>query len=143
MELKDIKDLIKVINNSNVKNFEMKDNDNYIKIESGIQNAGKGLNLVTATKEVNDTKELTLEDKDIIEIKSPIVGTFYSKPAPDKESFVKVGDRVKKGDTVCIIEAMKLMNDINAEEDGEIVEVCVEDGDMVEYGQTLFKQRSE
>lgn len=141
MELKDIKDLIKVINSSNIKSFEMKNNDNYIKIESCTEKSDKGLSLVTATKEVNDTKKLTSEDKNIIEIKSPIVGTFYSRPAPDKEPFVKVGDMVKKGDTVCIIEAMKLMNDINAEEDGEIIEICVSDGDMVEYGQVLFKQR--
>lgn len=141
MELKDIKDLIKVINSSNIKSFEMKNNDNYIKIESCTEKSDKGLSLVTATKEVNDTKKLTSEDKNIIEIKSPIVGTFYSRPAPDKEPFVKVGDMVKKGDIVCIIEAMKLMNDINAEEDGEIIEICVSDGDMVEYGQVLFKQR--
>ena len=73
------------------------------------------------------------------EIKSPMVGTFYSKPSPDKEAFVKVGDKVKKGQVVCIIEAMKLMNEIEAEFDGEVVEVCLNDGDSVEYGKTLFK----
>ena len=73
------------------------------------------------------------------EIKSPMVGTFYSKPSPDKEAFVKVGDKVKKGQVVCIIEAMKLMNEIEAEFDGEVVEVCLNDGDAVEYGKPLFK----
>ncbi len=73
------------------------------------------------------------------EIKSPMVGTFYSKPSPDKEAFVKVGDKVKKGQVVCIIEAMKLMNEIEAELDGEVVEVCLNDGDAVEYGKPLFK----
>ena len=73
------------------------------------------------------------------EIKSPMVGTFYSKPSPDKETFVKVGDKVKKGQVVCIIEAMKLMNEIEAEFDGEVVEVCLNDGDAVEYGKPLFK----
>ena len=73
------------------------------------------------------------------EIKSPMVGTFYSKPSPDKEAFVKVGDKVKKGQVVCIIEAMKLMNEIEAEFDGEVVEVCLNDGDAVEYGKSLFK----
>ena len=73
------------------------------------------------------------------EIKSPMVGTFYSKPSPDKEAFVKVGDKVKKGQVVGIIEAMKLMNEIEAEFDGEVVEVCLNDGDAVEYGKPLFK----
>lgn len=69
---------------------------------------------------------------------SPMVGTFYSKPAPDKEAFVKVGDTVSSGDVVCIIEAMKLMNEIETEFSGKVVEICVEDGQAVEYGQTIM-----
>lgn len=72
-------------------------------------------------------------------IKSPMVGTFYSKPSPKAEAFVKVGDKVKKGDVVCIVEAMKLMNEVESEFDGEVVEVCCKDDEMVEYGQTLIK----
>ena len=72
-------------------------------------------------------------------VKSPMVGIFYTAPSPEAEPFVKVGSKVKKGDTLCIIEAMKLMNDVVAEEDGEIVEVCAENGSLVEFGQTLFK----
>lgn len=72
-------------------------------------------------------------------INAPIVGVFYVAPAPGKDPYVSVGKRVKKGDTVCIIEAMKCMNEIQAEEDGEIVEVLAKDGDLVEYGQPLFK----
>ena len=68
-----------------------------------------------------------------------MVGIFYAAPSPDAEPFVKVGSKVKKGDTLCIIEAMKLMNDVVAEEDGEIVEICAENGSLVEFGQTLFK----
>lgn len=71
-------------------------------------------------------------------ITSPMVGTFYSRPAPDKEAFVNVGDRVETGQVVCILEAMKLFNDVEAEISGEIVEVLVADGDLVEYGQALF-----
>ncbi|MCC5893200.1 acetyl-CoA carboxylase biotin carboxyl carrier protein [Exiguobacterium sp.] len=71
-------------------------------------------------------------------ITSPMVGTFYSRPAPDKEAFVKVGDRVEAGQVVCILEAMKLFNDVEAEIGGEIVEMLVADGDLVEYGQALF-----
>lgn len=69
---------------------------------------------------------------------SPMVGTFYAQPSPDKPAFVKVGDKVKKGQTLCIIEAMKLMNEIESEFDGEIVEVLVKSDDMVEFGQPLF-----
>lgn len=73
------------------------------------------------------------------DIKSPMVGIFYTAPSPEVEPFVKVGSKVKKGDTLCIIEAMKLMNDVVAEEDGEIVEICAENGALVEFGQILFK----
>ena len=72
-------------------------------------------------------------------IDAPIVGVFYAASAPGKAPYVSVGKKVKKGDVVCIIEAMKCMNEIHAEEDGEIVEVLVKDGELVEYGQPLFK----
>jgi acetyl-CoA carboxylase biotin carboxyl carrier protein len=71
-------------------------------------------------------------------VKSPMVGTFYSKSSPSAESYVKVGSKVKKGDTLCIIEAMKLMNEIESEFDGEITEILVKDGEMVDYGKELF-----
>ena len=74
-------------------------------------------------------------------INSPIVGVFYVAPSPDSEPYAPVGKKVKKGDTVCIVEAMKCMNEIQAEESGEIVEVLVKDGDLVEYGQPLFRIR--
>ncbi len=72
-------------------------------------------------------------------IKSPMVGVFYAAPSPDSEPFVTVGKKVNKGDVVCIVEAMKLMNEITAEQSGTISEICVNNGDIVEYGQTLFK----
>ncbi|WP_411677599.1 acetyl-CoA carboxylase biotin carboxyl carrier protein [Caproicibacter sp.] len=77
--------------------------------------------------------------QDYREIKSPMVGVFYAAPSPDSEPFIKAGSRVKKGDVLCVIEAMKLMNEVNAEQEGIIQEVCVENGQVVEYGQTLFK----
>lgn len=95
------------------------------------------------TIQVNTENNVVKEEQKCEEnykiIKSPMVGTFYSKPAPDKDAFVKVGDNIKKGQVVCIVEAMKLMNEIESEFDGEIVEVCVNDGDVVEYGTPLFK----
>ena len=75
----------------------------------------------------------------LIEVKSPLVGVFYSAPSPDSETFVSIGSQVKKGDVLCIIETMKLMNDITAEHDGEIVDICIKNGDIAEYGQVLFK----
>lgn len=73
------------------------------------------------------------------EIKSPMVGVFYAAASPDSEPYVQVGQTVKKGDTLCIIEAMKLMNEINAEESGVITEICAKNGDLVQFGQPLFK----
>lgn len=72
-------------------------------------------------------------------INAPMVGTFYKSPSPDEEAYVQVGDTVTNESTVCILEAMKLFNEIQAEVSGEIVEILVEDGQMVEYGQPLFK----
>ncbi|MBR2759238.1 MAG: acetyl-CoA carboxylase biotin carboxyl carrier protein, partial [Exiguobacterium sp.] len=89
--------------------------------------------------QVNEqTEEPTQEKASYRTITSPMVGTFYSRPAPDKEAFVNVGDRVESGQIVCILEAMKLFNDVEAEISGEIVEVLVADGDLVEFGQPLF-----
>lgn len=87
-----------------------------------------------------EVKQATKEDDQIF--KSPMVGTFYRKPSPDDPAFVKVGDSVNKGDTLCIIEAMKVMNEIQAEHSGEIIDVLLEDGESVEFGQALFKIRS-
>ena len=87
---------------------------------------------------VNVPKTSQTEEKYKI-IKSPMVGTFYASSSPDKEPFVKVGDKIHKGQVVCIVEAMKLMNEIESEFDGEIVEVCVKNEDVVEYGMPLFK----
>lgn len=75
----------------------------------------------------------------VSEVCAPMVGVFYAAPAPGAEPFVHVGSKVKKGDTLCILEAMKLMNEVVAEKDGEIVDACVNDGELVEYGRVLFK----
>ena len=95
-------------------------------------------------KKIEESKEKIVEDKkqaseDYKIVKSPMVGTFYSKSSPDAKAYVEVGSKVKKGDILCIVEAMKLMNEIESEFDGEIAEVCVKDGEMVDYGKPLFK----
>ncbi len=76
-----------------------------------------------------------------VDVCSPMVGVFYAAPAENAEPFVKVGNRVKKGQTLCIVEAMKLMNEIMAEQDGEILEICVENGQVVDYGCRLFRMK--
>lgn len=75
----------------------------------------------------------------VVEVKAPMVGVFYSSPAPDAPPYVQVGSRVKPGDVLCVIEAMKLLNEIVAETSGEIVDVCVQNAQVVEFSQTLFK----
>ena len=75
----------------------------------------------------------------LTEIKAPIVGVFYSSSSPEAEPFVKVGDAVKKGDVLCIIEAMKFLNEITAETDGTVAEICAKNGDVVEFGQVILK----
>ncbi len=91
-------------------------------------------------KIMTDEKEIiNKEDEDYNIVKSPMVGTFYLKPAPNAEQYVEVGKAVKKGDTLCIVEAMKLMNEIESEYSGTIKEILVKDGSPVEYGTPLFK----
>ncbi|MEL6552563.1 MAG: acetyl-CoA carboxylase biotin carboxyl carrier protein [Cyanobacteria bacterium J06621_11] len=80
-------------------------------------------------------------DPSLLEITSPMVGTFYRSPAPDEAAFVNVGDRIQSGQTVCIIEAMKLMNELEAEISGEIVDILVENAEPIEFGQPLMRVR--
>ena len=85
-----------------------------------------------------DVKEDTTSSNNYITVKSPIIGTFYRKPSPDKDVFVNVGDTIKEGDTLCVIEAMKLFNEIESEFSGKIVKILVEDASPVEFDQPLF-----
>lgn len=94
-------------------------------------------------KEKKDEKSCKIEDKDKFKtINSPLVGTFYTAPSPDSPSFVKQGDKISKGDTLCILEAMKMMNELTAEDDYTILEILSPEGALVEYGQPLFKVKA-
>ncbi|MCL2663019.1 MAG: acetyl-CoA carboxylase biotin carboxyl carrier protein [Oscillospiraceae bacterium] len=88
---------------------------------------------------LNTSGNPSVDFNHLIEVKSPLVGVYYSAASPDAENFVSIGSKVKKGDVLCIIETMKLMNEIIAEQDGEIVDICVKNGDIAEFGQVLFK----
>ena len=95
--------------------------------------------IVNTQKEPEVTKTQEEKDETIQCITSPMVGTFYTKASPKEKEFVKVGDAVKKGQVLCIIEAMKLMNEVESEYDGEIVEICSKNEEMVDFGKPLFK----
>lgn len=145
MEYKDIKKLMDDMGNSKIDSLDIEFPEG-IKI-SMTKNSSKGVASQTNVMEVKDapttiekniTKRESAEENYKI-VKAPMVGTFYQSSSPDQEAFVKVGDTVHKGQVLCIVEAMKLMNEIESEFDGEIVEVCVKNEDIVEYGMPLFK----
>ncbi|MBU5336974.1 acetyl-CoA carboxylase biotin carboxyl carrier protein [Intestinibacter bartlettii] len=154
MNFNEVKELISILDDSKLAYFEMENGDGYIKIDksmsrdyvsnkiqnevSTIENKEEKQDNDTASSKENITNEVKTEEG-VEFIKSPIVGTFYSKSSPDAEPFIQKGDKISKGDIVCIVEAMKLMNEINAEFDCEIVEVMAQEGKMVQYGQELFK----
>ncbi len=145
MELKKIKELVKIMEGNNIDTLELTEGDVKISLKKG--NSGINMNSNLAPSIPNIKSEIKLVENTVpdvkpeatSEIKSPMVGVFYKAPSPDAEPFVKVGSRVKKGDVLCIIEAMKLMNEIYAERDGVISEVCLNDGDVAEYSQILFR----
>lgn len=146
MEYEQIKKIINDMSQSSLSSLNIEFPDgvkiNITKENNIIQN-NVVQNQPVVKQEDTDVKSSNIEPNEKIEdaniVTSPMVGTFYTKPAPDKEDFVKVGDRVKKGQVLCIIEAMKLMNEIESEYDGQIVEICQKNEDMVDYGRPLFK----
>ncbi|MBP3801705.1 MAG: acetyl-CoA carboxylase biotin carboxyl carrier protein [Clostridia bacterium] len=114
--------------------------DVQVKAEENAVIAGSApISVPVVQKETTNSLVVTEPTENFKVVKSPMVGTFYASSAPDKDPFVKVGDKVKKGQVLCIVEAMKLMNEIESEFDGEIVEICVENEEVVEYGKPLFK----
>jgi acetyl-CoA carboxylase biotin carboxyl carrier protein len=143
MNYEEIKKLMDDMGNSKLSEIEIEFPDG-IKISMKKDNGVKLSAPVPMVQEVNSPA--VQEPADLVVqkepegnvVKSPMVGTFYSKSSPTSEPFVKVGSKVKKGDTLCIIEAMKLMNEIESEFDGEVVKVLVKDDEMVEYGKPLF-----
>jgi len=148
MDLNKIERLAEIINNKNLSEITIEENGIKITVKQTITNASLEHREVDITNKViqvknsdntnininDDTKEDTYKI-----IKSPMVGIFYGSPSPDSDFFVKVGQFIKKGDVVCIIEAMKLMNEIVSDVDGEVVDICVENGEAVSFSQTIIK----
>ncbi|MGM8213469.1 acetyl-CoA carboxylase biotin carboxyl carrier protein [Virgibacillus sp. W0430] len=109
-------------------------------VQQPVLETNKEVRSVTDEKPIEDAKETIQYDAEIV---SPMVGTFYRKPAPDSDPYVKLNSKVEESTVVCIVEAMKLFNEIEAETTGEIVEILVEDGELVEYGQPLFRVKKD
>ena len=172
MDFEKIKELIKLVDSSSLAFFELETGNDHIKMDKSLNrgisdsNSGK-LNNATAASSVNTgnvvapvnsleksevysaeeetkvEKEAPIDDANLSIITSPMVGTFYSSASPESPAFLEVGGTVSKGKVVCIIEAMKLMNEIESDYSGIVVECLAKDGDMVEYGQPLFKIKGE
>ena len=156
MDLKDIQNLIKFVAKSGASEVKLETEDVKITIKTG-SNDGKGETTyiqqiptmaaqpqipvqqqpVTTNPAPQENKAEEPDSRYVI-IKSPIIGTFYRKPSPDKDVFVEVGDTIKIGDVLCVIEAMKLFNEIESEISGKIVKVLVDDSSPVEFDQPLF-----
>ncbi len=149
MEYKEIKQLMEDMENSNLSSLDISLPDGTkINIKKDIEKnvkeyneSNKKTNIKNENNQIdftvqNNKQENEIENKNIL--KSPMVGTFYLKPSPTSAPYVEIGKEVKKGDTLCIIEAMKLMNEIESEYDGKIAKILVKDGEPVEYGTQLF-----
>jgi len=151
MKIKEIQNLIKFVAKSGASEvkLEMEDVKITIKTNDGMQPVViqepasiPQQQVVPTVQPVQPTPDVSpdplIDDNNYITIKSPIIGTFYRKPAPDKPNFVEVGDSIAEGSVLCVIEAMKLFNDIESEVSGKIVKILVDDSSPVEFDQPLF-----
>jgi len=149
MDIEKIKALTEILNAGGLSAIEVGEGETRIRIErefsaAPVQKEFAPAYLHTSATAMTpddkeDTSEKSIDFNRLVEVKSPLVGVYYAASSPDAEPFVSIGSKVKKGDVLCIIETMKLMNEIVAEQDGEIVDVCVKNGDIAEFGQVLFK----
>ena len=143
MDIRKIKKLIEMLQASDLREIEVKEGEESVRIaRGGIISPTEEYVISNQTTQAvkTSTEEIDIDDSNASgnHIKSPIVGTFYRKPAPDKPPFVEVGDHVEKGQVVCIVEAMKMMNEIKSDFSGTIKSINVEDGTPVEFDQNLI-----
>ena len=159
MNFNEVKELISIVDSSSLKNFELTlDNCNVKMSKTGapaapsvpvetitlssapVQNVAAPAAVPAANEEIKaESTPAPIEDKSGNIVKAPLVGTFYESPGPGKPVYAPVGAKVKKGDVLCIIEAMKIMNEVVSDFDGEVKEVLVQNEQLVEYGQPLFR----
>ena len=135
MNESDIRKYANLMSELGLTGLEVTENDRMVRLE---RNPSPQTAAPVQTVQVGDVPQ-SAANEDLIEISSPMVGVFYAAPAEDADPYVQVGDRVKKGQTLCIVEAMKLMNEIVAETDGQIVEICAQNGQVVDFGCPLFR----
>ena len=142
MDIRKIKTLIEMLEESNLNEIEVSQGEESVRISKSSRDTSFVSGSVNQNniEKVDSAITLNQESTDIKGnlVTAPIVGTFYRKPSPEKEPFVKVGDNVNKGDVLCIIEAMKMMNEIKSDFDGKVSAIEVEDGQPVEFGQTII-----
>jgi acetyl-CoA carboxylase biotin carboxyl carrier protein len=149
MKITEIKKLIDLAKESGLAELKYESGDDKVAIKLPYANSGM---LIPATAQDMSNSSLgqaknekpaepTSQEQGLIEISSPFVGTFYRSSSPDTDAYVKIGDKISSGKVLCIVEAMKIMNEIESEVSGEIVEICLENETYVEFGQTLFKVR--
>ena len=142
MDIRKIKKLIEMLQESDLKEIEVSQGDESVRIlrDRFVQTNGNKIiqqpEVLSAEPEIKQKIETSKAEGNVIT--SPIVGTFYRKPSPDKDPFIRVGDTVEKGDVLCIIEAMKMMNEIKSDFSGKIVSIDLEDGEPVEFGQSII-----
>ena len=144
MDLENIKALAEIISTYGLSALEVKEGETKIRLEKELLVCSSPQQADTTNAAVLPMQQVSSGEQSpnynqLFEVKSPLVGVFYSAPSPDSETYVSIGSKVKKGDVLCIIEAMKLMNEITAEQDGEIVDICIKNGDIAEFDQVLFK----
>jgi acetyl-CoA carboxylase biotin carboxyl carrier protein len=147
IDIKGLKDFVKIAKDSGAselvyetKTLKLKVNFGGSSIVQHVQTPQVTTQVAGPVPQVNvSTKSAVAVDTNIHIIKSPFVGTFYSSPAPGKPVYIKVGDKVKAGQALCVLEAMKIMNEIDSDIAGELMEICVENESLVEFGQPLFK----
>ena len=141
MDIRKIKTLIEMLEESNLNEIEVSQGDESVRISKGNDTKNSiesdQLNTNISNHESLSMNKDNKENLNGHQVKAPLVGTFYRKPSPESDPFIKVGDVVKKGQVLCIIEAMKMMNEIKSEFDGEVSTIEVEDGQPVEFGQTI------
>lgn len=151
-DLNYVKKLIKLLNSNNVNEIELEEEGVRIKVVKGLAGS-QPQQLVSLPSQIQPAAPVQVEKppaekkelaeapptKLLVDVHSPIVGTFYRAPSPNADPYVQVGQNVSVGTVLCIIEAMKLMNEIESEVNGKIVEICVENGQPVEYNQLLFR----
>jgi acetyl-CoA carboxylase biotin carboxyl carrier protein len=169
LDLNELRELLTALNQTDIAELTLKSDDFELTVRRGLRSGGgradlagtspseataesvqplialppedfaKGTAAATSGKDARPSPLPPTSDRRLVDILSPMVGTFYRSPTPDEPPFVGVGDRIRPGQTVCIIEAMKLMNELEAEVAGEIVEILVQNAESVEYGQPLMR----